>query len=769
MFPGDFDQGSYDVCSSNLTFEISKSIFTCEDLGPNSVTFTVTDEAGNSDFAIITVNVADKNNISQALACNDNIIIPVLPNLPTLFTSDMMLEGGPYNCYSYYEAKIYENGLPRSNNYFYFTDIGKNLTGKITDPVSNNSCWGTITVVSDECANSFTICDTKSKCEPLGDCNSGHSDTDNVEWPCNIDAYVPLNVYKNPSPEALALYLQVSVNDMKPELIWANTDCNSISMAYSDLELKISNSNKKILRKWTILNWLTGEYYIYTHIIILNSIAGECDVCDTLAWNTPIGDCASGHTLSDAVEWPADITVNGSASIAALEANPLVNPNDVKPQLNNACTLGLTFNDTYLENGNEVIITRKWEVTNWNTLNNSIFIQTITVINVDENNRTVCVKRKDGSNIDNVKLYEGNVLESGGCKTFAYDTNNKIITPSKEDNDLTTDIDLADLILLQEFILGITKPDAIQTLAADLNGNGFISTIDAFLLTKIILGDTSILNNFGSPWRFANVSSLLNENEQINLPNSADISKAFYSAHFVGFRLGDVSEDFTSNTSLPITTVILEDEILNKDEVYEIPVIAKQDYRVKGLQFNIDKSDGIEFLNVGGDYFDNFTVLEYPTHYVVSWVPEASEALKDGLPVFSGTAMFTLKFRATKNNIMSNSIQFGNDNNNRLIAPIHLPTYQLKFGFDNLIPVGTKNIVDKKLSISPSVVDDQFKMTFNDEIATLKMYNLEGKILKSENVISGTVVDITTFQSGLYFVTVLYSDGKKDVKKIVKL
>ena len=45
--PKDIDAGSWDLCGSH-TLKLSKSIFSCQDVGNNSVTLIVTDAAGSS-------------------------------------------------------------------------------------------------------------------------------------------------------------------------------------------------------------------------------------------------------------------------------------------------------------------------------------------------------------------------------------------------------------------------------------------------------------------------------------------------------------------------------------------------------------------------------------------------------------------------------------------------------------------------------------------------------------------------------------------------
>jgi len=77
----DIDNGSSDNCAID-TFTLSKSTFTCADVGPNSVTLTVTDVNGNSasDTAIVTVEdkvapVVTTQNITVQLDASGNATI----------------------------------------------------------------------------------------------------------------------------------------------------------------------------------------------------------------------------------------------------------------------------------------------------------------------------------------------------------------------------------------------------------------------------------------------------------------------------------------------------------------------------------------------------------------------------------------------------------------------------------------------------------------------------------------------------------------------
>jgi gliding motility-associated-like protein len=74
----DIDDGSIDNCSGDLTFDLDVVLFTCDDVGENIVTLTVTDANGNQDSfnAIVTVvnDYEDLDNDGILDNCDDEIL-----------------------------------------------------------------------------------------------------------------------------------------------------------------------------------------------------------------------------------------------------------------------------------------------------------------------------------------------------------------------------------------------------------------------------------------------------------------------------------------------------------------------------------------------------------------------------------------------------------------------------------------------------------------------------------------------------------------------
>lgn len=119
LSPEMFDLGSYDNCtaSQNLSFAIHPQIFTCEDLGPQQVTLTVTDEAGNSSACITTVTIQNNNNICDTPSAMIAGVIENEKGNPVQLV-DLVLSGSAHQTIQNDISGYFEfNELPLAGNY----------------------------------------------------------------------------------------------------------------------------------------------------------------------------------------------------------------------------------------------------------------------------------------------------------------------------------------------------------------------------------------------------------------------------------------------------------------------------------------------------------------------------------------------------------------------------------------------------------------------------------------------------------------------------
>lgn len=110
---------------------------------------------------------------------------------------------------------------------------------------NTSSCSQVIQIINDE---SYVVTDTKCWATPTG---SGHSLTDGIEWPCNLELNTcgaglsPTDLEQNPN---------VNVNDIRPRIF--EDACDLVGITFEDTEFPIAPSScVKLLRKWTVIDW----------------------------------------------------------------------------------------------------------------------------------------------------------------------------------------------------------------------------------------------------------------------------------------------------------------------------------------------------------------------------------------------------------------------------------------------------------------------------------------------------------------------------------
>ena len=119
-------------------------------VGVTNNVFKCTDQAGNVATASFSVTVQPYNSATATLICASMVHASLGPACATTLQADDILLGGPYRCYESYTVQIdkippYNDGpwLPANLN---SADIGKSYGVRITDPVNNNFCMGSVLV-----------------------------------------------------------------------------------------------------------------------------------------------------------------------------------------------------------------------------------------------------------------------------------------------------------------------------------------------------------------------------------------------------------------------------------------------------------------------------------------------------------------------------------------------------------------------------------------------------------------------------------------------
>jgi hypothetical protein len=133
----EIDNGSADNCST-VTLGASQTVFTCAEIGANTVTLTVTDGSGNISTCTATVTVADST--SPTASCQD-VTVYLDGSGSASITTGELDDGSTDNC------SVVTLGV--SQTAFSCADIGANtVTLTVTDGSGNmSSCTATVTVM----------------------------------------------------------------------------------------------------------------------------------------------------------------------------------------------------------------------------------------------------------------------------------------------------------------------------------------------------------------------------------------------------------------------------------------------------------------------------------------------------------------------------------------------------------------------------------------------------------------------------------------------
>ncbi|MFK7950751.1 MAG: HYR domain-containing protein [Saprospiraceae bacterium] len=195
----DIDNGSMDNCGI-ASMSVSPNVFDCSHLGANTVTLTVTDDAGNTATCTATVTVNDT--INPTISCQDATVQVGTNGTVTISASDVVNTSAD-NC-----------GNPTitvSPNQFDCSHIGTNqVTVTATDAAGNTAtCTATITVEDNITA---TISSTPADCnDDLEICKDGTPSSANYtvalhgtpgDWKYKSTTHFPLTLIKYPDGTA---------------------------------------------------------------------------------------------------------------------------------------------------------------------------------------------------------------------------------------------------------------------------------------------------------------------------------------------------------------------------------------------------------------------------------------------------------------------------------------------------------------------------------------------------------------------------------------
>jgi hypothetical protein len=734
LLPSDVDAGSYDNCAISLV--VSPNLLTCGMDNPTIVTLTATDDSGNSNYAW--AHVYYEEDITATLACQSNVTIEFPLTSTYEVTTDDILENYSGSCQSAMWIELEVNGAPLPNNILTATHFGDDIVAILY--AGGNSCWTTIEAVPLECPIPFTDSQITWPIDV---------DLDNAQCLYTISDLTPENMINNIGLDSSQSIVTIEFLD----------PCQTVSFAYSDV---VISSSDKILRTWNVIDWHGQNFFEQVQVIKL--IDDLPMFCDFLPWNTPFGDCASGHTDTDDIEWPADITITTPAHLPShLLANVSVDPKNAQPELFSASCekVYITYEDEMIDNSPDpVVINRTWRAATFFG-NDATYTQVITV---DYDAADVfCAYRKNGDAIPEVEMVPGIFTDDSGCvdlSSYAGD----VVMPSKSGNP-ADGLDLIDQLLISKDILYIDPFLCYyQDFAADVNSNGATTTLDLVLHQRMIDGlyvPNQVWNFFDLADPNHKPSILKSENNPLNT--------------FIGVKLGDVDDsyDLGNFQGGPVgeSTLSSVDQVLNKGQQYRVELYHDRTEHVLALNIEFNNGSSFKVKNVFApgisDYSpeDHLTIADDKARVnYISEEPEAGVFINKDLPIL------VLTLEANENGILSEELELLNKDMNLIVSLDSGETSKFKLNWDGQISNKSDDVIKNAVQLSPNPAIDIINLTFDEDSHGSKanVYSANGmKVLST--TISGDQINVAELNKGFYILEVQLDNGKRANTSFVKM
>lgn len=775
LTPSMIDDGSYDVCSE-VTISIFPSSIHCGDPNPTQVVLVAADEYGNTNSCVTFVSYTYPP-AAPVLACNDEIQVSMYNGQPVSITPEMMLEGGPYNCIDNFVVTLTVNGSPISGNTLYPEHVGQNVVAMITDPISGNSCWGQVVIENVGCA-AFFICDTQCHSTEVTDCNGGHADNDNVEWPCDIHIPTYFDISENsPTPAYLISQGYASAADASPQVL--AEDCHITAHSYWD-QVFNQSTGYLIVRTWTVIEWTSNVTAQYSQIITINSQL--FNVCDTLPWNTPAADCASGHTFDDDVEWPANDTIfDFFVHPVQLESNPDVHPNNVRPEVtNNEVPFQLNYeDDVEFIADDTAIVHRTWTLSEGVTNQSYNYLQDLYVF-TDLTQATGCAFREDGEPIEDVFIVQGQSTDESGCTDI--DVIQGIELMPIKSGDIQEGVDIIDKVLMMEHVLGISQLTPYQMLAADINNSKTVTTLDVVLLEQIISGDYTqgpVWSFYNADWQFLDSNGEpLNNPLDAPLPDPYVLGDLPLAYNYVGVKKGDIDNSYSPD-SQPLTGTVIDvhmmDEILNNGEEYEVFMYSKKTLAIQGIDMELSRaSTKIRFDAILSETLPGFNAEEHVTltddKISIRYTVPLAVLQSGQFSIPQGQPILKFQLTAKDNGILSKEFALASNNRQYMKVSSFNAHVGIKLIWDEQLTSGVKDYSLTGVSIYPNPAREVVQVSaIGYDLSDLEyqISNIQGSLVATGRVGAEGRIDLNTVPGGFYLLKLEYKDGKTRTEKLV--
>lgn len=238
---------------------------------------------------------------------------------------------------------------------------------------------------------------------------------------------------------------------------------------------------------------------------------------------------------------------------------------------------------------------------------------------------------------------------------------NYVVIPEK-DKEIMNGISTLDLVHMAKHITGTQRFNSpYKWVAADLDGNGSVSTLDLIRLRKLILHLDDELPNNQPSWRFVDANFEFSEKESpLNqkYPNKYDIlnlNKEIVHADFIAVKVGDVNISAQANSLMTIQPrssandlkLYVDNQAAAAGEEFELTFTAESQTDLMGYQFTLDfDPEKMELVDIQDGTLPGVSIDNFGLRYLEDGLITTSWNDLKGLTLVENTELFTLTFRA---------------------------------------------------------------------------------------------------------------------------
>ncbi|MEM9544965.1 MAG: T9SS type A sorting domain-containing protein [Bacteroidota bacterium] len=345
--------------------------------------------------------------------------------------------------------------------------------------------------------------------------------------------------------------------------------------------------------------------------------------------------------------------------------------------------------------------------------------------------------------------------------------NEYAVEPYKND-DINNGVSTLDLVMIQRHILELEAFDSpYKIIAADVNGDEKVSTLDLLTIRKVILGiDTDFGDN--TSWRFIPTTyEIADPINPFGFPEKVVLGDLYVSNEHIDFtaiKTGDVNGNASANvnsatkseTRSTPKTLLIEDRTIVSNELISVPVIANDVNDFVGLQFTMELGQNIRFNGLSSNRIamEKYNYSLNGNTLSVSW--NAMEAVS----VQPDEVLFTLELEGLGGDELSNSIQISSKVIDAEVYDNDLNTNKLSLDFEaRSIELENSNVLHQNV---PNPFKGMTTIGFDlkeSGLATLAVFDISGRELyritneftRGKNAITLDIESLNASSGVLYY------------------